>query len=48
MYVAVAEEVSSNPKLATYLISIEDEKSNKIASFQGTVYRKKESISEFL
>jgi len=43
---ASAEEVSINPKLATYLITAVDEEDNKIALFQGTVYRKKESISE--
>jgi len=43
-----AEEVSINPKLATYVIPVEDEKGNKIALFQGTVYRKKESIGEFI
>lgn len=45
---ASAEEVSFNPKLATYLISVQDEAENKIALFQGTVYRKKESIGEIL
>ena len=43
---ASAEEVSINPKLATYLITVTDETGNKIALFQGTVYRKKESIGE--
>ena len=41
---AVAEEVSLNSKLATYLIPVHDDKGNKIALFQGTVYRKKESL----
>ena len=41
---AVAEEVSLHPKLATYLISVLDDQGNKIALFQGTVYRKKESL----
>ncbi len=45
---ASAEEVSFNPKLATYLISVQDEAENKIALFQGTVYRKKESIGEIV
>ncbi len=45
---AAAEEVSINPKLATYLIPVEDEKGNRIALFQGTVYRKKESVREFI
>lgn len=43
---ASAEEVSLNPKLATYLIKIEDEARNTVALFQGTVYRKKEKLSE--
>jgi acyl-CoA thioesterase len=45
---AAAEEVSFNPKLATYLISVLDDRGNKIALFQGTVYRKKESVGEFV
>jgi len=45
---AAAEEVSINPKLATYIIPVEDEKGNRIALFQGTVYRKKESVGEFI
>ena len=43
---ASAEEASFNPRLATYLIPVTDDKGNKIALFQGTVYRKKESIAE--
>jgi acyl-CoA thioesterase len=43
---AEAEEVSLNPKLATYLIRVEDEKGNAIALFQGTVYRKREKLGE--
>jgi acyl-CoA thioesterase len=43
---AEAEEVSINPKLATYLITVRDEAGNAIALFQGTVYRKKDSIGE--
>ena len=46
--IASAEEVSINPKLATYLITVQDEAGNKIALFQGTVYRKKESLGEIL
>ena len=45
---ASAEEASFNPRLATYLIPVTDDKGNKIALFQGTVYRKKESIGEFV
>jgi acyl-CoA thioesterase len=45
---ASAEEASFNPRLATYLINVTDGKGDKIALFQGTVYRKKESIGEFV
>ncbi len=45
---ANAEEASFNPRLATYLITVNDEAGSKIALFQGTVYRKKESISEIV
>lgn len=44
--VAEAEEVSINPKLATYLIRILDEQQTLIALFQGTVYRKREGLRE--
>ena len=43
---AAAEEVSLNPKLATYLIAVHDEHGEQIALFQGTVYRKKDSIRD--
>jgi acyl-CoA thioesterase len=45
---AGAEEVSINPRLATYLITVNDEAGNKIALFQGTVYRKKDSIADLV
>jgi len=45
---AEAEEVSFNPKLATYLITVTDDTGNKIALFQGTVYRKKDSIADIV
>lgn len=45
---AEAEEVSANPKLATYLIRLEDEKGEAIALFQGTVYRKKERLGDLI
>jgi len=45
---ATAEEVSINPKLATYLIPVFDDQGNKIALFQGTVYRKKEGVGQFV
>lgn len=43
---AEAEEVSFNPRLATYLIRIEDETGGLLALFQGTVYRKKDRIGD--
>lgn len=43
---AEAEEVSLNPKLATYLIKVQDERGDAIALFQGTVYRKKERLGD--
>jgi acyl-CoA thioesterase len=43
---AEAEEVSLNPKLATYLIRVTDEKGEVIALFEGTVYRKKEKLGD--
>jgi acyl-CoA thioesterase len=46
--VADAEEISINSKLATYLIPVHDDKGNRIALFQGTVYRKKEGVGQFV
>jgi acyl-CoA thioesterase len=45
---AEAEEVSINPKLATYLIPVHDDAGNRIALFQGTVYRKKDAIRDMV
>lgn len=45
---ASAEEVSFNPKIATYLINVHDDAGNKIALFQGTVYRKKDAIADVI
>jgi acyl-CoA thioesterase len=44
--VAEAEEISINPKLATYLIRILDDEQTLVALFQGTVYRKRETLRE--
>ncbi|RLA95655.1 MAG: phenylacetic acid degradation protein [Deltaproteobacteria bacterium] len=41
---AEAEEVSRNPKLATYAVRVTNEDDELIALFQGTVYRKKDKI----
>jgi acyl-CoA thioesterase len=46
--VAQAEEISLNPRLATYLITVMDDKGDRIALFQGTVYRKKDTLTEVL
>jgi acyl-CoA thioesterase len=46
--VAEAREASFNPRLATYLINVTDQDSNAVALFQGTVYRKKDSIAEIV
>lgn len=37
---ADAVEYSKNPKLATYIVDVTDERGEKIAIFQGMVYRK--------
>ena len=41
---AEAKEVSLNPKLGTYAIEVKDEAGDIVATFQGMVYRKKDSI----
>lgn len=46
--IAEGREVSVNPRLATYLIDVKDEDGSAIALFQGTVYRKKDSIADVL
>lgn len=45
---AEGREVSLNPKLATYVIEVKDDSGNVIALFQGTVYRKRETLEEIL
>jgi len=37
---AEAEEFSLNPKLASYTVRVTDQEGNRIAIFQGMVYRK--------
>jgi acyl-CoA thioesterase len=46
MLFAEGREVSLNPRLATYLIDVKDEQGAAVALFQGTVYRKKDSIAD--
>jgi acyl-CoA thioesterase len=43
---AEASEISLNPKLATYSIPVTNAKGEVIAQFEGTVYRKKKTISD--
>jgi acyl-CoA thioesterase len=42
--IAEANEVSLNPKLATYEVRVTDKTNDLIAIFLGTVYRKKDKI----
>ena len=41
---AEAEEISTNPKLGTYTITITDNNGELIAIFQGMAYRKRDKI----
>jgi acyl-CoA thioesterase len=41
---AEAQQESIHPKLATYRVRVTDESGDLVASFQGMVYRKKESL----
>lgn len=41
---AEAEEISTNPKLGTYTITITDDNGELIAIFQGMAYRKRDKI----
>lgn len=41
---AEAEEISTNPKLGTYTITVTDDKGELIAIFQGMAYRKRDKI----
>ncbi len=43
---AEAEEISLNPKIATYLIQVTDDEGAPVATFHGMVYRKKETLQE--
>ena len=45
---ADGREISFNPKLATYLIEVRDETGDLVASFQGTVYRKRDRLEDIL
>lgn len=41
---AEAQEVSRNPRLATYTVRVTSEEGDLMAIFQGMVYRKKDSL----
>ncbi len=45
---ADGREISFNPRLATYLIEVRDETGDLVASFQGTVYRKRDRLEDIL
>ncbi len=45
---AEAKEISVNPKLGTYLITIMDDQGNTIALFKGTVYRKNTPLKDLI
>lgn len=45
---AEAEEVSSHPRLGTYDIKIRDDSGDLVATFQGMVYRKQDSLESVL
>ena len=42
--IAEGREIACNPKLGTYIIEVKNEQGEMIASFQGTVYRKKDPL----
>ena len=42
---AVANEISLNPKLATYTVNIFNDDGEIIAIFQGLAYRKRDKIA---
>jgi acyl-CoA thioesterase len=41
---AEAKEISRNPKLASYTVTVSDQSGDTIAIFQGMVYRKKDKL----
>jgi acyl-CoA thioesterase len=45
---AIAEEVSTSSRTGVYSVRIVDGTGEIVASFQGTAYRKRETIEEFL
>jgi acyl-CoA thioesterase len=45
---AVAKEADVNPKLGTYLIDVLDGDGRPAALFQGTAYRKKETVAQLV
>ncbi len=45
---AEASELSLNPKLATYMVTVTDQEGDTVAIFQGMVYRKKQKVEDFV
>ncbi len=43
---ADAEELSLNPKIATYIVTVRDDAGDVVALFQGTVYRTSKKVSD--
>jgi len=43
---ADGREISFNPRLATYLVEVRDDTKDLVASFQGTVYRKRDRLED--
>jgi acyl-CoA thioesterase len=42
---AEAREISLGPRLATYSVEVSDDRGEKVASFQGMVYRKRDPLA---
>ena len=45
---AEAKELSINPKIATYVVDVTNEKGDKVAIFNGMVYRKEETLESIV
>ena len=46
--VAEAKEVTINPRLGTYAVTVTDDEGDVVAVFQGMAYRKKNPLSDFV
>jgi acyl-CoA thioesterase len=45
---AAAREMALNPKLGTYVVEVKNQAGDLVASFHGTVYRKRTPVTELL